>query len=102
MQGEPTMPERTSYTQGTPNWVDLQTTDQGAAKAFYSGLFGWTYDDQPMPQGPVYSMATLGGHPVAPIAAPSPELPAAGPPPMWNTHLATASAAASLTSPEPP
>ena len=42
------MPERTSYTQGTPNWVDLQTTDQDAAKAFYAGLFGWTYDDQPL------------------------------------------------------
>ena len=83
------MPTRTSYAQGTPNWVDLQTTDQGAAKAFYSGLFGWTYDDQPMPQGPVYSMATLGGHPVAAIAPQSPELAAAGAPSMWNTYLAT-------------
>jgi hypothetical protein len=42
------MPTRTSYTQGTPNWVDLQTPDRAAAKAFYAGLFGWTYDDQPM------------------------------------------------------
>ena len=65
---------RTSYAQGTPNWVDLQTTNQDAAKAFYAGLFGWTYDDQPMPQGPVYSMAMLGGHPVAAIAPQSPEL----------------------------
>src|SRR5260370_18550416 len=83
------MAVRTSYTQGTPNWVDLQTSDQDAAKAFYSGLFGWTYDDQPMPQGPVYSMAMLGGHPVAAIAPQSPELAAAGAPPIWNTYLAT-------------
>ena len=82
------MPERTSYAQGTPNWVDLQTTDQDAAKAFYAGLFGWTYDDQPMPQGAVYSMAMLDGHPVAAIAPQSPELAAAGAPPMWNTYLA--------------
>ena len=82
------MPTRTSYAQGTPNWVDLQTSDQDAAKAFYSGLFGWTYDDQPMPQGPVYSMAMLGDHPVAAIASQSPELAAAGAPPMWNTYLA--------------
>jgi len=82
------MPERTSYTQGTPNWVDLQTSDQDAAKAFYAGLFGWTYDDQPMPQGPVYSMALLGGHPVAAIAPQSPEMAAAGVPPMWNTYIA--------------
>jgi predicted enzyme related to lactoylglutathione lyase len=82
------MPIRTSYTQGTPNWVDLQTTDQDAARAFYAGLFGWTYDDQPMPEGAVYSMAKLGDEPVAAIAPQSPELAAAGAPPMWNTYLA--------------
>ena len=82
------MPERTSYAQGTPSWVDLPTTDQAAAKAFYAGLFGWTYDDQPMPDGPVYSMAMLGGHAVAAIAPQPPEMAAAGAPPMWNTYLA--------------
>ena len=29
------MPKKTEYAQGTPNWVDLQTTDQSAAKQFY-------------------------------------------------------------------
>ncbi|HEX6523696.1 MAG TPA: VOC family protein, partial [Streptosporangiaceae bacterium] len=82
------MPARTSYAQGTPNWVDLQTSDQDAAKAFYAGLFGWTYDDQPMPQGPVYSMAMIGDHTVAAIAPQPPEMAAAGAPPMWNTYLA--------------
>ena len=81
------MPERTSYTQGTPNWVDLQASDQDAAKAFYAGLFGWTYDDQPMPDGQVYSMAMLGGHTVAAIA-PQPPMAEAGVPPMWNTYMA--------------
>ena len=82
------MPTRTSYAQGTPNWVDLQTSDQEAAKTFYAGLFGWTYDDQPMPQGPVYSMAMLGGHTVAAIAPQTPEMAAAGTPSVWNTYLA--------------
>ena len=82
------MPARTSYTQGTPNWVDLQTTDQAAAKDFYGGLFGWTYDDQPMGEGAVYSMALLGSDPVAAIAPQSPELKAAGAPSMWNTYIA--------------
>ena len=82
------MPVRTSYAQGTPNWVDLQTSDQDAAKAFYSSLFGWTYDDQPMPQGPVYSMAMLGDHTVAAIAPQTPEMAAAGAPSIWNTYLA--------------
>jgi uncharacterized protein len=86
------MPVRTSYAQGTPNWVDLQSTDQPAAKAFYAGLFGWTYDDQPMGEGAVYSMAKFGGQDVAAIAPQSPELKAAGAPPMWNTYIAVDSA----------
>ena len=89
------MPERTSYTQGTPNWVDLPTSDQAAAKAFYAGLFGWTYDDQPMGaegEGQVYSMAVLNGHQVAAISSQPAEMAAAGAPPMWNTYLAVDSA----------
>ena len=43
------MPVRSSYVQGTPNWIDLSTSDQGAAKEFYGELFGWTFDDLPMP-----------------------------------------------------
>ncbi|HEY5990428.1 MAG TPA: VOC family protein [Streptosporangiaceae bacterium] len=82
------MPERKSYAQGTPNWVDLQTSDQNAAKEFYAGVFGWTYDDQPMPEGQVYSMAQLGGHHVAAIAPQSPDLAAAGAPSAWNTYIA--------------
>ena len=84
------MPVRTAYTQGTPNWVDLQTSDQDAAKAFYAGLFGWSYDDQPMPQGPVYSMAMLGSQQVAAIASQSPEMAAAGAPPMFCLTCALA------------
>jgi len=82
------MPARESYAQGTPNWVDLQTTDQPAAKAFYSGVFGWSYDDQPMDAGAVYSIATIGDGQVAAIAPQSPELKAAGMPSVWNTYLA--------------
>jgi predicted enzyme related to lactoylglutathione lyase len=86
------MPARESYAQGTPNWVDLQTTDQAAAKAFYGDVFGWSYDDQPMDGGAVYSIAKIGGADVAAIAPQSPELAAAGAPPMWNTYLAVDSA----------
>jgi uncharacterized protein len=86
------MPERTAYAQGTPNWVDLPTTDQDAAKAFYAGLFGWTYDDQPMDGGAVYSLAKLGDHLVAAISPQPPEMAAAGAPAMWNTYIAVDSA----------
>jgi predicted enzyme related to lactoylglutathione lyase len=86
------MATRTSYLQGTPNWVDLQTNDQDGAKAFYGNLFGWSYDDQPMPQGPAYSLAKLGDGTVAAIAPQSPDMQAAGVPPAWNTYLAVDSA----------
>lgn len=91
------MPIHSSYSQGTPNWVDLQTTDQSAAKRFYAGLFGWTYDDQPMPEGQVYSMALLGGNTVAAIAPQARELAAADAPPMWNTYIAVDSVDDSVT-----
>jgi predicted enzyme related to lactoylglutathione lyase len=81
------MPDRTEYAPGTPNWVDLQTSDPRAAKTFYTGLFGWEYDDQPMPGGgDPYSMATMRGRHVAAIA---PLPPQQGVPPHWNTYVAT-------------
>ena len=55
------MPKKTEYQQGTPSWVDLQTTDQAAGKDFYASLLGWSYDDRPMPQGGTYSMALVNG-----------------------------------------
>lgn len=82
------MSQRTSYTQGTPNWADLQTTDPDAAKLFYGELFGWRYDDQPLPDGPVYSMAVIDGGVVAGIAPQSQDRAAQNMPPMWNTYLA--------------
>jgi len=83
------MPARSSYAQGTPNWVDLSTTDHEAAKTFYGELFGWTFDDQPIPgSDTVYSMALKGDGVVGAISAQSAETAAQNVPPMWNTYLA--------------
>jgi len=81
------MPERNEYAPGTPNWVDLQTSDQGAAKRFYTALFGWDYDDQDMGDGAVYAMATVGDRHVAAIA---PLPPQQGIPPHWNSYVSVA------------
>jgi predicted enzyme related to lactoylglutathione lyase len=83
------MPERKSYVSGTPNWVDLQTTDQAAAKQFYGELFGWSYNDLPIDEanGVSYSMATLKGLDVAAIAPSSDDQVAAGVPPHWNSYV---------------
>jgi uncharacterized protein len=81
------MPKKTEYAQGTPGWVDLQTTDQDAGKKFYGSLLGWSYDDRPMPQGGTYAMALVNGETVAAIAPMPPGAPE-GMPPMWNTYIA--------------
>lgn len=51
------MPQVDSHSHGHPSWADLATIDQDAAKSFYGSLFGWTYQDNPMGEGVVYSMA---------------------------------------------
>lgn len=83
------MPARNSYIPGTPNWVDLQTTNVDAAKVFYGTLFGWQFDDVPMPEGSgTYSMARKDDAVVAAIGSQAAELAKAGAPPMWNTYFA--------------
>jgi uncharacterized protein len=83
------MTTKTTYAHGTPCWVDLQTTDQAGARDFYGALFGWAFDERPMPDdGGTYSMGQIGGRNAAAIAAQSPEQAAAGMPPVWNTYIA--------------
>jgi predicted enzyme related to lactoylglutathione lyase len=85
-----------TYAQGMPCWADLQTTDTDGAKAFYGGLFGWTFDDQPMPQGATYSMGPgfsytmflVDGRQVGGSTPPQ----GVGAPNHWNVWFATADA----------
>jgi predicted enzyme related to lactoylglutathione lyase len=81
------MGERTSYTPGTFSWTDLTTTDQDAAKTFYSELFGWEADDRPIGDGIFYSMMTLGGKEVAAISPQPQQQRDAGVPPLWNSYI---------------
>jgi predicted enzyme related to lactoylglutathione lyase len=84
------MGERTGYTPGTFCWVDLVVEDQAAAKAFYSDLFGWAYQDFPMGNGSSYSVAQLDGKAVAAIVP----LPDPSMPPHWNCYVSVQDAAA--------
>jgi uncharacterized protein len=82
------MGERTSHAPGTFSWADLSTTDTEGAKAFYTGLFGWDTEDNPMPEGGVYTMLRKGGKAVAALAAAQQE----GQPPAWNSYVTVESA----------
>ena len=74
------------YDDGVPGWVDLGSPDMDAARAFYSGLFGWDIPPGPEEAGG-YSIAMLRGRPVAGIG------PAMNPgPPVWATYVIVDSA----------
>src|ERR1700750_2153263 len=62
------MGERTSYTPGTFSWADLEASDPDAAKAFYTAVFAWEYDDLPVGEGQVYSMAKRDGKVVGAVS----------------------------------
>jgi predicted enzyme related to lactoylglutathione lyase len=79
------MGERTSYAPGTLSWTELVTSDADAAKAFYTDLFGWSYDDRPVGDDTVYSMAQLGGKSVAALYR-------ADERPHWNCYVTVESA----------
>ncbi len=86
------MGERSEYAPGTFCWVDLSTTDQSAAKSFYSALFGWTAQDNPVGDGVAYSMMTVEGKPVAAIAPQPQSQRDAGVPALWNSYVSVADA----------
>lgn len=67
-------------------WADLITPDLAAAKRFYGGLFGWTFQDIRLGNSD-YAVATLGGHPVAGIFE-KPIPPGEHRQPAWLTFIA--------------
>jgi uncharacterized protein len=78
------MADRTSYPPGTFSWAELATSDADAAKSFYSSLFGWDYDDNPIPGGQIYSLARRDGKNVAALFG-------SDEPPHWNCYVTVAS-----------
>ncbi|AOT02626.1 VOC family protein [Arthrobacter sp. U41] len=86
------MTMRTGFTEGEICWTDLQTSDVGAAKAFYAAVFGWRYEDLPTPDGRSYAQAFLGEDLVTVIAPQNPQQQAAGAPGQWNVYLASSDA----------
>jgi predicted enzyme related to lactoylglutathione lyase len=83
------MPRMTSYEPGTPCWVDLSTPDLGAAKAFYSGLFGWEAHTAPDPEAGGYTFFTFHGGQGKEIAAVMPAMNEEQPP-AWTTYVGVA------------
>ena len=78
-----------AHVMGEPNslcWTELSTRDIPAAKAFYTGLFGWTTKDSPE-----YIEVLNQGRPIAGMMAPPQE----GIPPHWLVYFAVSDCDAS-------
>jgi len=85
----------TSYDPGTPNWVDLMTSDVDGAKVFYETVFGWDTEDQLDDEGNrIYVMCRLDGKDVAGIGGQPPDV--EGMPTVWNTYVSVADVDAAI------
>jgi hypothetical protein len=73
-------------------WFELATTDQAAAKKFYTALFGWDVNDSPMGPDDFYSMFKLSGRDAGAAYTMRKEQRAQGVPPHWMVYIAVASA----------
>ena len=83
------MPLREDAPTGAPCWIDLLTSDKEAAKAFYTGLFGWTAEEAGEEYGG-YVNFLLDGVPVAGCMAGD----GSAGPDRWTVYLATDDVAA--------
>jgi predicted enzyme related to lactoylglutathione lyase len=86
------MPIIERHPSGTFNWFELATSDQDAAKSFYTQLFGWTILDTPMGPGETYTMFKLDGLDTGAAYTLRPEMKKGGTPPHWDIYIAVESA----------
>lgn len=73
-------------------WFELATTDQAAAKNFYTSLFGWAVNDSPMGPDDFYSMFKLSGRDTGAAYTMRKEQRAQGVPPHWMIYVAVENA----------
>ncbi len=80
---------------GVPCWIDTSQPDPEAAVAFYSGLFGWEFENaMPPDSGGKYFIARLRGGDVAAVSS---QQEGAPPVPVWNTYVWVESADATAS-----
>jgi len=86
------MQEVPDFKPGTFCWIELGTSDNEAAKTFYTQLFGWDYVDNPMGPGAVYTILKLDGKDIGGLYKLMPDMVAHGIPPNWMSYVSVSSA----------
>jgi predicted enzyme related to lactoylglutathione lyase len=80
------------HSPGSFCWFELATTDQNAAKKFYTSLFGWTVNDSPIGPDDFYSMFKLHGRDTGAAYTMRKEQRAQGVPPHWMLYISVTDA----------
>src|SRR5262249_15187281 len=86
------MPNIEKHPAGSFSWIELGTTDQNAAKSFYSSVFGWEVNDSPIGPNEVYTIFKLDGRDPAACYTLRPEQAQNGVPPHWMIYVTVDSA----------
>lgn len=81
------MPEVKKYPAGTFCWTELATSDPGAAKTFYTRIFGWETHDDEVGEGMIYTMIMQGGKNVAALYGMNEEMEQANVPVHWLHYV---------------
>ena len=79
---------------GTFCWAELATSDGEGAKAFYTGLFDWQANDDPLPSGGTYTMYTHQDGFVGASYPLTDEMKGMGVPVHWQLYVAVEDARA--------
>lgn len=80
--------ETKEWRHGQFTWRELLCPDPGRARDFYGELFGWSFEDMPMPGG-AYTIVKLGERQIAGIWKMPPGSPF---PPYWGGYVSVKSA----------
>lgn len=73
-------------------WTEVGTTDPAAAKRFWGAVLGWSFIDDPLPDGSTYTMCMAGEAAVGGLYTLPPELLAMGVPPHFMSYISVADA----------
>lgn len=82
------MPRVDAHTPGSFCWFELATTDQAAAKQFYTQLFGWDVEDFPISDNETYSIFRRDGRDTGAAYTMPREQRDHGVPPNWMVYVA--------------
>ena len=89
---EARMQEAPQYKPGNFCWVELGTTNAGAAKTFYKELFGWDYQDTAAGPDMTYTMINLNGKEIGGLYELTGEMLTHGIPSHWLSYISVANA----------